>query len=325
MSAVRNRPRPPAGSRTKAQAAGSEPGSLGLARCSVIVAGTGVVPLMCQRVSRAPVHLRGDDRSPTRVAAAMGWPAFRLRLVRGYVVDLANPSSKSKGSRSRRLSVSATCPARQHPTARHRGLSHPPLTSTTPDRGVHGHLCPVVMAAGHRGHVGRPTELTRPGYCSFRPLASTYGAHVDDREDVALTAEDYESVLVAMRMLSSRYRSGWTLNEALDQWRLVVEDIEEGVDTQWAWGYHNELFCRDWLYEAWPLLTARVRALRQSLLDGLDERFAAATAPMRKQETALGHRRGKWWHDRYPRLVSGEPGDELPETWSPAPEYVEDD
>ncbi|MGY3064165.1 hypothetical protein ACVWZD_008463 [Streptomyces sp. TE3672] len=91
------------------------------------------------------------------------------------------------------------------------------------------------------------------------------------------------------------------MNEALDQWRLVVEDIEEGVDTQWAWEYHNELFCRDWLYEAWPLLTARVRALRQSLLDGLDERFAAATAPMRK------------------------PGDELPETWSPAPEYVEDD
>ncbi|MFE3146471.1 HNH endonuclease [Streptomyces sp. NPDC059218] len=54
MSAVRNRPRPPAGSTTKAQAAGSEPGSLGLARCFAIVAGTGVVPLMCQRVSRAP-------------------------------------------------------------------------------------------------------------------------------------------------------------------------------------------------------------------------------------------------------------------------------
>lgn len=184
------------------------------------------------------------------------------------------------------------------------------------------------MTAGHRGHVGRPTELTRHGHCSFRPLTSTYGARVDDREDVALTAEDYESVLVAMRMLSSRYRSGWTLNEALDQWRLVVEDIEEGVDTQWAWEYHNELFCRDWLYEAWPLLTARVRALRQSFLDGLDERFDAATAPMRKKRkkgSVLGHCGGKWWHDRYPRLVSGEPGDELPETWSPAPEYVEDD
>ncbi len=81
------------------------------ARCAAPVAGPGT-----------PVHLRGDDRSPTRVAAAMGWPAFRLRLVRGYVVDLANPSSKSKGSRNRRLIVSTTRPTRQHPTARHRGL-----------------------------------------------------------------------------------------------------------------------------------------------------------------------------------------------------------
>ncbi|MEE1805617.1 hypothetical protein [Streptomyces sp. BE133] len=142
-----------------------------------------------------------------------------------------------------------------------------------------------------------------------------------DRDDTSLTEEDYASVLAAMQTLSGRYRSGWSLNEALARWRLVVKDIEEGFDTQWAWEYHNELACRDWLCEAWPLLTDRVRALRQPFLDSMDDRFAAATAPMRIEGAVLSHRRGKWWHDRYPRVVTGEPGEELPKPWSPAPEY----
>ncbi|MEU9959515.1 hypothetical protein [Streptomyces sp. NPDC050982] len=149
---------------------------------------------------------------------------------------------------------------------------------------------------------------------------------MDDRDDAPLTAEDYASVLAAMQALSERYRGGWTLNEALARWRLVVKEIEAGFDTHWLWEYHNELVCRDWLCEAWPLLTDRVRAVRQPFLDSMDDRFTAATAPMRKEGAVLGHhRRGRWWHDRYPRVVTGETGEELPELWSPAPEYIEDD
>ncbi|MFE6899496.1 hypothetical protein ACFVFJ_21800 [Streptomyces sp. NPDC057717] len=144
-------------------------------------------------------------------------------------------------------------------------------------------------------------------------------------DDASLTAEDYASVIAAMQAVSVRYRSGWTLNEALAQWQLVVKEIEEGFDTQWVWEYHDELSCRDWLCEAWPLLTDRVRAARQPFLDSMDDRFTAATAPMRKDGSALGHRNGRWWHNRYPRVVVGEPGEELPELWSPNPDYIEED
>ncbi|WP_328860447.1 hypothetical protein [Streptomyces sp. NBC_00306] len=147
---------------------------------------------------------------------------------------------------------------------------------------------------------------------------------MDEQADTPLTEEDNASVLTAMRALADRYRSGWTLNEALARWRLVVTDIEEGFDTEGVWEYHNELACRDWLCEAWPLLTDRVRALRQPSLNAMDDRFTAATAPMQGKK-AEGRRNGRWWHDRYPRRVVGQPDDELPPPWSPAPEYIEDD
>lgn len=147
---------------------------------------------------------------------------------------------------------------------------------------------------------------------------------VDEQADTSLTEEDYASILTAMHTLTGRYGSGLTLNEALAWWRLVVRDIEEGFDTQWVWEYHHELACRDWLCEAWPLLTARVRTLRQPFLNEMDNRFTAATAPLQGKE-AEGRRNGRWWHDRYPRRVIGQPDDELPPSWSPAPEYIEDD
>ncbi|MFE6552627.1 hypothetical protein ACFVHS_30095 [Streptomyces sp. NPDC057746] len=61
-----------------------------------------------------------------------------------------------------------------------------------------------------------------------------------------------------------------------------------------------------------------------AFLDEMDDRFTAATAPIQGKE-AEGQRNGRWWHDRYPRRVFGQPGDELPPSWSPAPEYIEDD
>lgn len=147
---------------------------------------------------------------------------------------------------------------------------------------------------------------------------------MDERAGEPLTEEDYASVLAAAKTLSGRYRSGWTLNEALARWRLAVKDIESGFDTQWIWEYHDGLSCRDWLAEAWPILSARVRAVRQPFLDAWDDRFIAATAPMR-QTPAVSGRRDQWWHGRYPSVVTGDPGQELPAPWSPAPTFIEDD
>ncbi|MFF5019812.1 hypothetical protein [Streptomyces sp. NPDC001165] len=148
---------------------------------------------------------------------------------------------------------------------------------------------------------------------------------MDEQADTALTEEDYTSVLTATHTLAGRYRSGWTLNEALSRWRLIVKEIEDGFDTTWVWEYHNELACRDWLHEAWPLLTDRVRSLRQPSLDSMDDRFIAATAPIQTKQANPSQRSGRWWHDRYPRVVTGQPGEELPTAWSPAPRYLEDD
>ncbi|MBC9716335.1 hypothetical protein H9Y04_27745 [Streptomyces sp. TRM66268-LWL] len=139
-----------------------------------------------------------------------------------------------------------------------------------------------------------------------------------------LTAEDYAAVLGAMQSLSATYGAR-TLNEALSQWRLTVIDLEEGFDTEWIWEYHNELVCRDWLHAAWPLLTPRVREVRQAELDEWDRRFVAATLPRRKADGLPAGMDGRWWHDRYPRRITGERGHDLPPGWSPAPVHADDD
>ncbi|MFG2294103.1 hypothetical protein [Streptomyces sp. NPDC048603] len=131
-----------------------------------------------------------------------------------------------------------------------------------------------------------------------------------------LDAEDYASVLAAAAAAGPAY-SG--LNEALARWRLVVVDIEAGFDLEFAWEYGHELRCRDWLRAAWPLLTERVRALRQPELDRWDDRFFAATLPMTVDDAGMGGRGGAWWHRRFPaRCLRGE-GQELPAHWSPPP------
>ncbi|MER7171937.1 hypothetical protein [Streptomyces mesophilus] len=139
-----------------------------------------------------------------------------------------------------------------------------------------------------------------------------------------LTADDYASVHSAMQSLSDKYGT-CTLNEALTRWRLTVIGIEDCFDTEWIWEYHHELVCRDWLHEAWPLLTARVRELRQEFLGEWDRRFAAATLPMRRVDGSPSTREGRWWHNRYPRRITGELPHDLPSSWSPAPIYAEGD
>lgn len=144
-------------------------------------------------------------------------------------------------------------------------------------------------------------------------------------ESELLDAEDYASVLRATQLLSSRYLHGMTLNARMEAWAEFVADVEEGFDTMWAWEFDNDMAHRDWLHDAWPILTERVCRLRQSELDALDERFRVATVPIKPfgmSQSAMSQQ-ARWWQFRYPRLVTGDPAEELPSTWSPVPTYID--
>ncbi|MFJ3620460.1 hypothetical protein ACIPSH_20210 [Streptomyces iakyrus] len=144
-------------------------------------------------------------------------------------------------------------------------------------------------------------------------------------ESELLDAEDYASVRRATQTLSTRYHGVLTLNARMEAWAEFVTDVEEGFDTMWAWEFSHDVADRDWLHDAWPILTERVRRHRQAELDALDERFRMVTAPVKLfgagQSPMTGQAR--WWRYRYPLKVTGDPAEQLPPTWSPAPTHVE--
>ncbi|WP_250291504.1 hypothetical protein [Streptomyces atroolivaceus] len=123
-----------------------------------------------------------------------------------------------------------------------------------------------------------------------------------------LTADDYASVHRASRGLAARYGMV-TLNAMMEAWGALVQDVEEGFDTELVWEYANMLRCRGWLAEAWPVFTERIRAARRAELDALDARFRLATVPLRGQADNAR------WHSRRPRLIVGDALPELPGSW----------
>ena len=143
-------------------------------------------------------------------------------------------------------------------------------------------------------------------------------------ESELLGAEDYASVHQAMQQLSRGSLNPLTLNARMEAWAQLVTEVEEGFDTVRAFEFGHELTHRDWLHEAWPILTERVRRLRQPELDALDGRFRAATAPIRPLSMSLSEMAGqtRWWRFRYPKLVTGDPTEPLPATWSPPPTHI---
>ncbi|MGK4585720.1 hypothetical protein [Kitasatospora sp. HPMI-4] len=143
-------------------------------------------------------------------------------------------------------------------------------------------------------------------------------------ESESLNAEDHVSVHRAVQVLSDRYPHVLTLTARLGAWAELVASVEEGFDAVWAWEFEEDVADRDWLHDAWPILTERVRRLCRPELDALDRRFRAATAPIGSPGAGGGAvaAEGRWWQSRYPLRVSGDPRAELPPTWSPAPTYV---
>ncbi|MET9922871.1 hypothetical protein ABZZ04_38300 [Streptomyces sp. NPDC006435] len=123
-----------------------------------------------------------------------------------------------------------------------------------------------------------------------------------------LSADDYESVHRASQGLAARYGMV-TLNAMMEAWEALVQDVEEGFDSELVWEYANMLRCRRWLAEAWPVFTDRIRAARQAELDALDARFQLATVPLHGQADDAR------WHSRRPLLIVGDTLPELPGSW----------
>ncbi|MFD9335408.1 hypothetical protein ACFWBF_13530 [Streptomyces sp. NPDC060028] len=131
-----------------------------------------------------------------------------------------------------------------------------------------------------------------------------------------LDQNDYESIHTAGRALAARYGGVRTLNAMLDRWLALVEDVEDGVEAHAAWEYPHDLLCRDWLAEAWPILTDVVREFRAGELAALDARYTAATVALEGAGPAGSQPGGgRWWHHRRPRLIEGAQDGELPPGW----------
>ncbi|MEV5689459.1 hypothetical protein AB0L68_40945 [Streptomyces sp. NPDC052164] len=123
-----------------------------------------------------------------------------------------------------------------------------------------------------------------------------------------LSADDYESVHRGSRGLAARYGTV-TLNAVIEAWEALVQDVEEGFDSELVWEYTHMLRCRSWLAEAWPVFTDRIRAARQAEFDALDARFQLSTVPLRGQADDAR------WHSRRPTLIVGDTSLELPASW----------
>ncbi|MYV97835.1 hypothetical protein [Streptomyces sp. SID3343] len=133
-------------------------------------------------------------------------------------------------------------------------------------------------------------------------------------DDLALSAEEYAAVHAAVTAVV-RARAGdrtVTLGSLFERWSGIAEEVEEGYS--WcAPEFDNDIWCRGALAGVWPLLPARVRAIRQPELDGIDERYRRATVgwPGRPEDEA------GWWARRVPRRLEVEASEQREGDWPP--------
>ena len=113
--------------------------------------------------------------------------------------------------------------------------------------------------------------------------------------------EDYESVLAAMRAMTA---AGWrdaTLNEQLDAWFALVQQIETGY-TMTVDDYTNDLAVRAWLERVLPMLTQTLQDRLGSRLSPVDDRFRLATVQPKHRMPGAGL---EWWY-RLPKVLVAE-------------------
>ncbi|MFE3106826.1 hypothetical protein ACFXKJ_41495 [Kitasatospora indigofera] len=139
-----------------------------------------------------------------------------------------------------------------------------------------------------------------------------------------LTAEDHAAADRAQQVLASPFGFSPSLYRQMKSWQDFVVGVEEGYDTTWVWEYFSDLGCRDWLHDAWPLLTPALQMLCQPVIEGWDARYRAATGPIEPQDSHVSSwsAQGRWWHDRFPLLIDHDEEIPLPASWSPSPKRL---
>ena len=110
----------------------------------------------------------------------------------------------------------------------------------------------------------------------------------------------------------SLHEQGWrtvfTVDQMMAAWEQFIATVELGYDDS-IHEYLNDLSCRDWLHEAWQLLSDDKTTAWNTRLARLDERFRRATVDV--DQPLMDGPPGRWWLLRCPRLPTGEPATDL--------------
>ncbi|OMI84664.1 hypothetical protein BSZ07_38020 [Streptomyces sp. M1013] len=109
------------------------------------------------------------------------------------------------------------------------------------------------------------------------------------------------------------WRTAFTVAERVNAWAALVGVIERGYGDD-IYEYTNDLYCRDWLHEAWLLLDDYIVRLWSPQIKALDDRYKAATVDDDGQALEQFHRLpgpDLWWWRRHPRILTGDLGRSL--------------
>ncbi|WP_405057654.1 hypothetical protein OG474_33670 [Kribbella sp. NBC_01505] len=109
------------------------------------------------------------------------------------------------------------------------------------------------------------------------------------------------------------WRKVFSVTEMAGAWDQLVTTVEHGYEDT-VEEYSNDLYCRNWLHLAWPLLNEHTVLIWTARIKELDGRFVAA--PVDDDGHALGqfHRipdPAMWWWRRHPRVLAGDLGRSL--------------
>ncbi|MBX7467050.1 hypothetical protein K1Y80_13260 [Streptomyces sp. MAG02] len=109
------------------------------------------------------------------------------------------------------------------------------------------------------------------------------------------------------------WRTAFTVTERVNAWASLVSVIERGYGDD-IYEYTNDLYCRNWLHEAWLLLDEHIVQLWTPRIKALNAQYKAATVNDDGQALDQFPRLpgpGLWWWRRHPRTLTGDLGRSL--------------
>jgi hypothetical protein len=122
-----------------------------------------------------------------------------------------------------------------------------------------------------------------------------------------------DDVTVGEHLHRRGWRTSFTVEEMVTKWAWLVATIERGY-TDLVDEYTNDLYCRNWLHEAWVLLDDAVLLRYSPRIEELDTRFRAATIDDDGYVLSQFHSiddPALWWWRRRPRILTGDLGRSL--------------